>query len=51
MLRKQALNDLIAAWSDLQQHVTDEAIDQWRKRLSAGVIELTGNTLSICFVY
>ena len=26
---------LIAAWSGLQHHVIDEAIDQWRGRLRA----------------
>jgi len=28
---------LMAAWSGLQQHVIDEAIDQWRGRLRACV--------------
>ena len=28
---------LIAAWSGLQQHVIDEAINQWRGRLRACV--------------
>ena len=30
---------LIAAWSGLQQHVINEAIDQWRGRLRACVAD------------
>ena len=34
---------LVAVWKDLEQHVIDSAIDQWRRRLRACVCEKGGH--------
>jgi len=34
---------LVAVWKDLEQHVIDSAIDQWRRRLRACVCAKGGH--------
>jgi len=34
---------LVATWADFQHSVTDDAVDQWRKRLEACIREEGGH--------
>jgi len=34
-LKRRRAEELVAVWKDLEQHIVDTAIDQWRRRVTA----------------
>jgi len=43
MFTDELLQRLLTAWNEFEQHIIDNAVDQWRNRLAAGVREEGGH--------